>query len=236
MPTGVYIRTDKHRAALKNKGQGVYVRTEENKQHLKHTWQDPEIRALRIVNMLITNAKSKTKLKRAIAQKDAQNRPEIKEANQTAQKKYWKNLDDFTYLEYCAQNKEIANRPEVVLNKSLKQRLSIIKRIERIGPCCPNFNIKACKTFEMFDDIEDTKGLYGNKEFKIKELGYFVDYINFDKKIIIEWDELKLHYKKDGMLRNKDIRRQKEIQELYPDFEFIRIKEGVIKRDNGSKL
>lgn len=107
------------------------------------------------------------------------------------------------------------------------KRLAKIKRIEKIGPCRPGFNIKACEYFRQFDEEHNTKGhyaLYGGGEYKVKELGYFLDYINFDLKLIIEWDE-KSHYHKNGKLRKKDIIRQKEIQMFFPDFEFRRIRE-----------
>jgi len=47
--------------------------------------------------------------------------------------------------------------------------------------------------------------------------------LDFENKIIIEYDE-RHHYNNDK-LREKDIIRQIEIQELYPDFKFIRIKD-----------
>jgi hypothetical protein len=42
-------------------------------------------------------------------------------------------------------------------------------------------------------------------------------------KLIQEWDEER-HYDKRGNLKEKDKIRQREIQQLYPDFEFRRIK------------
>ena len=109
-----------------------------------------------------------------------------------------------------------------------KLRLARIKNIEKnYGICMPSYNKEACEYFKRFDIANKTEGRYavnGNGEYQIKELGYFPDYINFDLKIIIEWDE-KYHFQ-NGNLREKDIRRQKEIQEFYPDYAFIRIKQG----------
>ena len=59
-------------------------------------------------------------------------------------------------------------------------------------------------------------------EYHIKELGYFPDYINFDLKVIMEWDE-KRHFDENGNLKKEDLVRQKEITNHFPDFEFIRI-------------
>jgi very-short-patch-repair endonuclease len=62
-------------------------------------------------------------------------------------------------------------------------------------------------------------------------LGYWLDYINFDLKVIIEWDE-KRHYDASGNLKERDIRRQEEIQEYFPDFLFLRIREEKFQRDD----
>lgn len=106
----------------------------------------------------------------------------------------------------------------------LKMRIAKIKLIEQnYGICYPTYNRTACEFFKSFDEENNTKGqyaLYGGGEFQIKELGYFVDYINFEKKLIMEWDEKHHKYQKE-----KDLQRQQEIQNLYPEFEFKRIKE-----------
>lgn len=108
-----------------------------------------------------------------------------------------------------------------------KMRLSHIKYIKKnYGTPFPNYNKTACEYFKKFDEENNTQGryaVYGDGEYFIEELGYWPDYINFDLKLIIEWDE-KYHKKQ----KEKDIQRQKEIQELYPDFEFMRITEKVV--------
>jgi hypothetical protein len=105
-------------------------------------------------------------------------------------------------------------------------RLAAIRRIKRqkkISNMSPSFNEDACKYFEQFDIDHHTKGLYGKNEYLIEDLGYWPDYINFDLKLIMEWDE-KAHYK-NGQLREKDILRQQQIQARFPDFSFKRIAE-----------
>ena len=98
------------------------------------------------------------------------------------------------------------------------------KRYKENGGKLPlNYNKNSIPFFENFDKENNTKGLYGANEFHIKGTGYHVDYFNQDLKLIIEWDE-EGHYK-NGNLRKKDIQRQKEIQEFYPNFEFRRIRE-----------
>jgi len=111
-----------------------------------------------------------------------------------------------------------------------KLRIARIKQIEKNYPnekYQPNYNPKACEFFKSFDETNNTKGfyaMYGGGEYLIKELGYSPDYINFDLKLIIEVDE-KHHFNENGNLRLKDIQCQKEIQELFPHYEFRRIKE-----------
>ena len=104
-------------------------------------------------------------------------------------------------------------------------RLSGLERIKRIGSIQPGFNENGCKFFEMFDSLIDTRGQYATNggEKHIKGLGYFVDYFNPKLKLIMEWDESR-HYDENGLLK-KDVIRQQEIQNLYPDFAFIRIRE-----------
>ena len=60
-------------------------------------------------------------------------------------------------------------------------------------------------------------------EYHIKELGYWVDGYDTENNIIYEYDE-KRHFNHDGTLCDKDIQRQKEIEEHHPECEFIRIK------------
>lgn len=109
-----------------------------------------------------------------------------------------------------------------------KRRITRIKSIEEnYGICFPAYNKQACEYFKQFDKTNNTEGryaVYGDGEFHIKEFGYFPDYINFDLKLIMEYDE-RHHFDYDGNLKEKDIQRQKEIQEFYPDFKFRRIRE-----------
>lgn len=82
------------------------------------------------------------------------------------------------------------------------------------------FNKNSIYFFKYFDKLYNTKGYYGVNEYWIEEIGYSLDYINFDKKIIIEWDEEHHKYKK-----TKDKIREKEIRKHFSDFEFYRIQE-----------
>lgn len=109
-----------------------------------------------------------------------------------------------------------------------KLRKARIKQIEQnYGIAKPSYNLSASEYFKSFDLQHNTHGryaVYGNGEYLIPELGYFPDYINFDLKLIMEFDE-EHHFDENGNILEKDIQRQKEIQEFYPDFEFRRIRE-----------
>ena len=112
-----------------------------------------------------------------------------------------------------------------------EMRLRTLKRIEQNYGVTPQpfYNLDACYYFYLFDSYYNTQGhyaVYGGGEFLIKELGYYPDYINFDLKLIMECDEEK-HYDQNGHLKERDVIRQKQIQELYPDFEFRRLKQSI---------
>lgn len=109
-----------------------------------------------------------------------------------------------------------------------KLRLAHANRARRQGQS-PSYNELSCKFFSQFDRDFNTQGQYATNggEYFIKALGYWMDYINFDLKLIIEWDE-RSHYDVDGNLKERDVQRQREIQEYFPDFTFVRIRQEEI--------
>ena len=121
---------------------------------------------------------------------------------------------------------KLSEETKLLIGKA--SRLAVIQRkMLNNGVSFPNYNKKACEFFKCFDEKNCTKGryaVYGNGEYHIKDLGYWTDYINFDLKLIMEYDESH-HYDTNDSLREQDIQRQEEIQELFPDFKFERIKE-----------
>ena len=92
----------------------------------------------------------------------------------------------------------------------------------------PGWNLEACKVFEEFDNSKNTSGQYAIKggEYFIEELGYWIDYINHDLKLIIEYDEP--HHDKQ---KEKDIIRQQEIEKHFSDYKFYRIRESNLTED-----
>jgi len=155
------------------------------------------------------------------------------------------------HAERISGNKNPMKRPEIALQMSERKkgwnpssttrkrmRVSAIKRIEKNLEegiqLTPGYNINACNFFEQLDKDFNMQGQYATNggEFSLKkELGYWLDYINFDLKIIIEWDE-KYHYDINGNLKERDIQRQEEIQEYFPDFLFLRIREEKFQKED----
>ena len=108
-----------------------------------------------------------------------------------------------------------------------KHRLTMIKRIEEIkfngGQIHPGFNIIACDVIywiNKFYNYNFQHAMNGG-EFRIKELGYWVDCYDKKKNIVIEFYERR-HYKLNGELKERDIEREQEIIE-YLNCEFVRI-------------
>lgn len=114
-------------------------------------------------------------------------------------------------------------RPEV----RKKLRLIAIKRIEGITPggrAVPSYNPKGCEYFNqlMIENNCYIQHAENGGEFHIKELGYWVDGYDKENNIVYEYDEYS-HYNRDGSLCEKDVRRQKEIEE-HLKCKFIRIR------------
>lgn len=134
--------------------------------------------------------------------------------------------------EECKQNMKISAKTRIHHKHSeetkRKQRIKAIERILLNNGYFPNYNKEACEIFKKFDEINKTQGFYakhGNGEFHIPFLGRWLDYMNFDLKLIIEVDE-KYHEKQ----KEKDNIRQKMIEELYPEFKFLRFKEEEMNK------
>lgn len=115
-------------------------------------------------------------------------------------------------------------------NKVKKERR--LKRLEQIGENFNKYIAYNKKASEFFKELDIFLNLKNSRyatinegELFINELAYSLDYINFQKKLIIEWDE-DYHFDKEGNLRKKDIERERNIREYFPDFKFIRIKES----------
>lgn len=121
----------------------------------------------------------------------------------------------------------ILHRGKIVSKETrLKQRISAIKRLEnRLGhQVKPNFNIEGCKLIDEYGETNgyNFKHAMNGGEHYFKELGYWTDGYDPEKNVIIEIDEPH-HFDEEGNLKEKDVRRQKEIEEYY-GCTFIRIR------------
>jgi len=99
----------------------------------------------------------------------------------------------------------------------------------------PAYNKFACEFFCLINNKLSLNGQHAlyKGEYYIKELGYHLDYVDFDHKLIIEWDENR-HFDSNGNQVEKDIIRQNRIMSLdkFKDFKFVRIK----NKDNDKYL
>ena len=102
-----------------------------------------------------------------------------------------------------------------------KIRLSHIKRAKRVGKFYkPNFNEKSCQYFDKMEKEKGWNGFYATKngECFIEDLGYWLDYFEPNKNIVVEWDESR-HYNSLGELNDVDkFRMDKIIKHLNCQF------------------
>ena len=101
---------------------------------------------------------------------------------------------------------------------------NIKKNFPNGKPFTPNFSTKACEYFDSISEeqnIEIQHALNGG-EFYIKKLGYFVDGYDNKSNTVYEFDE-PYHFDNEGNLKERDIKRQKEIEDFLK-CKFIRIK------------
>lgn len=129
-------------------------------------------------------------------------------------------------FEQCPTSHSISGCP------SCAKKAKRLKRIEEItinkfngNQYMPSFNIEAC---EIFDEIMLKEGIFiqhamNGGEYYIKELCYWVDGYDKENNVVYEFDE-RQHFKK-GKLKDKDLKRQKEI-ENFLKCTFIRIKKS----------
>lgn len=115
----------------------------------------------------------------------------------------------------------------IVVNDEIRRRIRLghIKDMQnKFGQVFPNYNKEACKIIEEYSKKTGYNFQHAENggEFFINELGYWVDGYDKEKNIVIEIDE-QAHFDVDGNLSKKDIKRQKEIEELL-GCKFIRIK------------
>ena len=109
-------------------------------------------------------------------------------------------------------DKNVAKRPE----DRLRKRLAIIEKMKQEhGKMYPFYSKAACKYFDKLNIERGWKLQHGENggEYYLKDLGYWLDGYDREKNIVVEYDESR-HYKVDGRLKEKDVRRMNEIIDL----------------------
>lgn len=194
-------------------------------ERMKIIMNHPNVKAKLIKKMKVVMNKPDVKEKCRKAARISQNLPEVQAKDRATRMKNGTTM-------YIVMNrpdlrakkrkimKIIANRPEV--------QTKIIETKIKNGTAGGNPNKFAITFLEYFDLQIKTKGRYGLNEIwicdSINKCWYRPDYFNKKIKLIIEYDESH-HYYTDGRLVKYDRIKQKVIQERYPDFTFIRIRE-----------
>lgn len=176
--------------------------------------KNPNYQGKSVVKIKATNAKKseEDKLLRIQRLKEAR-RGKISTLSKESNPQWYENI------KAAAKNSERRTKIRIARIKYLEAQLQ--KSGKRFTP---GYSSQAVSFFEKIDKEFDTVGIYALHpgEYRTKSY-YFLDYINFDKKIIIEWDE-RQHYDRYFQLREKDINRQSEIQQEFLDFQILRLK------------
>jgi hypothetical protein len=100
-----------------------------------------------------------------------------------------------------------------------KVRLAHIRRIEKLRMgghvLKPNFNIDACKIINEYGQKHgyNFQHAMNGGEYFIDYLGYWVDGYDKEKNVVIDYyEDNHHHYNKNGMMKEKDVRRINEIK------------------------
>jgi len=119
-----------------------------------------------------------------------------------------------------------------------KMRLSAIKNLKsRFNQIRINYNAEACKVFNTINDFFGWSGKHAENggEVHLKELGYWLDFYDRERNIVIEYYE-KSHYRSLSVLTKTLLREQEIIKHLGCQFfridarDPLKLKMTIIKR------
>ena len=129
---------------------------------------------------------------------------------------------------YCRQcpepKKNQLNKPHKESTK-LKIRVSTLEYIRALkGQLMPRYNKESISLIEQFGKENGLSFMHAENggEYFVRELGYFLDAYDPINNVVLEVDE-KQHFNIEGVLKEKDKERQKQIESLL-GCKFIRIK------------
>jgi hypothetical protein len=111
--------------------------------------------------------------------------------------------------DYQRKNKRTISE-ETRRKLSIKSKESILKRIEKFGKICPNFNPNACNFFNKLNEQNNWNLQHALNGGEKRVLCYFLDAYDVERNIVVEYDEPH-HYDIKGNLKNKDYKRMIEI-------------------------
>lgn len=116
-----------------------------------------------------------------------------------------------------------SKRPEVRHKLRLVKLQKVEEAIGSGGQVTPFYNKKACLLFEKLMRENGTFIQHAENGGEFKVIGYFVDGYDKENNIVYEYDE-DHHFNKDGTLCDRDIQRQRDIED-YLKCKFVRIKD-----------
>ena len=121
----------------------------------------------------------------------------------------WKEISTYTRRK---ENNSFYGQHHTEKTKQIIGNKNRVRMVANRQNIYPRYSKKACEFFDWLNKNTNFKGQHAKngKEFHIKELGYFVDYYDSDANIVMEYDE-PYHFDSKGNLRERDIKRMKEI-------------------------
>lgn len=172
------------------------------------------------VKMIDANRKSWENPKRRERHLESLSRPEVREKISDGVKRFVQRPEEKKRRSKTV--KQLWENPEYI-EKQMKTKYD--RQEGEIW--CPNYNIKAAYFFKLFDEylLNSGSGKYALNPKEERCGKYFLDYINHDFKLIIEWDEK--HHKKPSRI-DKDQKRQSYIQSQFPEYKIFRIDQDTM--------
>lgn len=130
-----------------------------------------------------------------------------------------------TYCRHCPEYKKTFVGKKHTEDTKLKMRIAALNYLEEAkGQLMPRYNKQSIPVIEAYGKKHGYKFMHAENggEYFIRELGYFLDAYDPIQNIALEVDE-KHHFDNNGEIRERDLERQKQIENLL-GCTFIRIK------------
>ena len=147
---------------------------------------------------------------------------------------YGKRLSEFTKQKISDSHKKENLSQQNITNYRIGAMNRILRQKKRGARGYCNYNEMACGFFDKLNEVKNWKGIHAlnGGEYVVKELGYFLDYYEPEKNVVIEWDE-SYHRKKKQM--EKDEQKERLVRKLF-GCRFYRVKQYNMGFDLLQKL